>query len=152
MESVRRDARAAQEANQSLQDLVLRLQHGASTEAARSTRLRELEIAFELQNNEMQAMQRGKESAADAVQAHAAAWAAANHSDTSSSGNHFPRVLLWRNRRFSAWRTELVIKERVRLCKGAAFRTDDLPHGRRVRGQPKLSTRTSPLPHGFVYP
>ena len=30
-----------------------------------------------------------KESAADAVQAHAAAWAAANNSDTSSSGNHF---------------------------------------------------------------
>ncbi len=34
-------------------------------------------------------MQREKESAADAVQAHAAAWAAANHSDSSGSGNHF---------------------------------------------------------------
>ncbi len=89
MESVRRDARAAQEANKSLQEMVLRLQHGASTEAARSTRLRELEIAFEIQSNEMQTMQREKESAADAVQAHAAAWAAAIHSDTSSSGNHF---------------------------------------------------------------
>ena len=31
----------------------------------------------------------GKESAVDAVQAHAAAWAAANHSDSSGSGNHF---------------------------------------------------------------
>ncbi len=89
MESVKRDACAAREANQSLQDLVLRLQQGQDAEAARATRLRELELAFELQGNEMRTMQREKESAADAVQAHAAAWAAANHSDTSSSGNHF---------------------------------------------------------------
>ena len=33
-------------------------------------------------------MQRDEESAADAVQAHAAAWAAANHSDSSGEGNH----------------------------------------------------------------
>ena len=46
MESVRRDARAAQEANKSLQEMVLRLQHGDSAEFARATRLRELELAF----------------------------------------------------------------------------------------------------------
>ncbi len=56
MESVRRDARAAQEANQSLHDLVLRLQHGASAEAARVTRLRELELAYELQGNDIRSM------------------------------------------------------------------------------------------------
>ena len=58
MESVRRDARAAQEANQFLQDQVLQLQHGAIAEAARVTRLRDLELAYELQGNEMRAMQR----------------------------------------------------------------------------------------------
>jgi hypothetical protein len=83
MESVRRDARPACEANKSLQDLVLRLQQGQDAEAARATRL------LELQGNEMRTVQREKESAAGAVQAHAAAWAAANHSDTSSSGNQF---------------------------------------------------------------
>ncbi len=46
MDSVKRDARAAREANQSLQDLVLRLQQGSDAEAARATRLRELELAF----------------------------------------------------------------------------------------------------------
>ncbi len=46
MESVRRDARAAQEANKALQEMVFRLQHGDSAEVARTTRLRELEIAF----------------------------------------------------------------------------------------------------------
>ena len=46
MESVRRDARAAQEANQFLLDQVLQLQQGAIAEAARVTRLRELELAY----------------------------------------------------------------------------------------------------------
>ena len=53
MESVKRDARAAREASQPLQDLVLRLQHGSDAEAARAARLRELALAFELQGNEM---------------------------------------------------------------------------------------------------
>ena len=56
MESVRRDARAAQEANHFLQDQVLQLQQGALAEAARVTRLRELELAYELQGNEMRTM------------------------------------------------------------------------------------------------
>ncbi len=88
MESVRRDARAVQEANKSLQEMVPRLQHGGSAEVARTTRLRELEIAFELQSNEIRTMHREKESAAEAAQAHARDWAA-NKSDTSSSGNVF---------------------------------------------------------------
>ncbi len=45
MESVRCVARAAQEANQALQDMVFRLQHGDNAEVARNTRLRELELA-----------------------------------------------------------------------------------------------------------
>ncbi len=64
MESVRRDARAAQEANQLLQDQVLQLQQGAIAEAARATRLHELELAYELQGNEMRTMQRDKLRAA----------------------------------------------------------------------------------------
>ena len=69
MESVRRDARAAQEANTALQEMVFRLQHGDSAEVARTTRLRELELAFELQSNEIRAMHRDKESAVEAAQA-----------------------------------------------------------------------------------
>ncbi len=64
METARRDARAAQEANPSLQNQVLQLQHGALAEAARATRLRELELANELQGNEMRTMQREKLRAA----------------------------------------------------------------------------------------
>ena len=58
MESVRRDARAAQEASKPLQEMVFHLQHGDSTDVARTTRLRELELAFELQSNEIRAMHR----------------------------------------------------------------------------------------------
>ena len=132
MESVKRDARAAREANQSLQDLVLRLQQGVDAEAARATRLRELELAFELQGNGMRTMQReeGKRSRrGSGSRRRVGRRQQQRHLEQRKS---LPRALLWRNG-FSAWRTELVIQERVRLCKGDAFRTgDDLPHGRRV--------------------
>ncbi len=73
MESVRREARAtqeanvalqraAQEANKAFQEMVFRLQHGDSAEVARTTRLRELERAFELQSNEMSIMRRERET------------------------------------------------------------------------------------------
>ncbi len=45
-ESVRREARATHEANQALQEMVFRLTQGDNAEVARSTRLRELELAF----------------------------------------------------------------------------------------------------------
>ncbi len=97
MESVRREARAtqeanvalqraAQEANKALHEIVFRLQHGESAEVAPTTRLRELERAVELQSNELSIMRREKESAAEAAQALARDWAA-NKSETSSSGN-----------------------------------------------------------------
>ncbi len=100
VESARRDARAAYEVNKSLHDTVLRLQQdrdaeilrlrqGQDAEAARATRLRELEQAFELQANQLLTMQREKENAATAAQAHAAAWSAAHQSDSSGEGNHF---------------------------------------------------------------
>ncbi len=41
-----------------LQEMVFHLQHGDSTDVARTTRLRELELAFELQSNEIRAMHR----------------------------------------------------------------------------------------------
>ena len=85
MESVRRDERAALEANKQLQEFVLRLRHGASADSARADRLHELEIAFNIQNNEVQALQREKESAAQVAQARAAALAAA-HPGSSLSG------------------------------------------------------------------
>ena len=81
-ESVRRDARAAQEASKALQEMVLHLQHGDSAEVARTTRLRELEIAFELQSNEIRTMHREQESAVEAAQALARDWAASK-SDSS---------------------------------------------------------------------
>ena len=85
MESARRDGRVALEANKQLQELVLRLQHGASADSARADRLRELEIAFNIQNNVVQTWQREKESAAEVTQARAAALAAA-HPGSSLSG------------------------------------------------------------------
>ena len=66
--------------------MVFRLQHGDNAEVARTTRLRELERAFELQSNEMSIMRREKESAAEAAQA-LARDCAANQSETSSNGN-----------------------------------------------------------------
>ncbi len=132
MESVKRDARTAREASQSLQYVVLRLQQGVDAGAARATRLRELELAFELQGIEMRTIQREEESAADAVQAHAAAWAAANHSDTSSSGNHFHELSSGGTASQPGVLSSLP-KKAFGYAKRRAFRTsDDLPHGRRV--------------------
>jgi hypothetical protein len=89
VDSARRDARAAHEVNKSLHDTVLRLQQDREADAARATRYRELEQAFELQCNQLLVMQREKENAATAAQAHAAAWSAAQRSDSSGEGNHF---------------------------------------------------------------
>ena len=85
MESVRHYERVALEANKQLQELGLRLQHGASTDSARADRLRELEIAFNIQNNEVQTLRREKGNAAQVTQTRAAALAAA-HPGSSLSG------------------------------------------------------------------
>ena len=58
MESVRYYERVALEANKQLQELGLRLQHGASADSARADRLREIEIAFDIQSNEIATMKR----------------------------------------------------------------------------------------------
>ena len=94
MEHVRREASHAhhqemenmrREAQHALQEMASRHVREDQAEVARNTRLRELELAFELQGNEMRTLQREKESAAEAAQAHARQWAA-NKSDASSSG------------------------------------------------------------------
>ena len=108
MESVKRDARAAREANQSLQDLVLRLQQGQDAEAARATRRRELEIALELQGNELRTMQREKGKRGrrgSGSRRRVGRRQPLRHLEQRKS---LPRALLWRNG-FSAWRTEFVI-------------------------------------------
>ena len=57
-----------------------------TADVARAARLRELELAFELQGNELATLQRVKESASETALAHARHWTA-NKSDAGSSGN-----------------------------------------------------------------
>ncbi len=57
-----------------------------TADVARSSRLRELELALELQGNESARLQRERASASQSVLAHALTWAASK-SDSSSSGD-----------------------------------------------------------------
>ncbi len=79
MESVRREAHNA------LQEMASRLKREDHAEAARNTRLRELELAFQLPGNELRTLQREKERAVVSAHDRARVWAT-NKSDTSSSG------------------------------------------------------------------
>ena len=85
MENVRHYERVALEANNQLQELGLRPKSGASADSARADRLRELEIMFNIQHNEIETLRGEKENAAQAAQTRAAALAAA-HPGSSSSG------------------------------------------------------------------
>ena len=60
MEDARQSARVAHETNKQLQELVLRLQDQANADSARVDRLRELEIAFDIQCNEVIMLKRAK--------------------------------------------------------------------------------------------
>ncbi len=93
MEDARQNARVAQETNKQLQELVLRLQDQANADSARVDRLSELEIAFDIQNNEIITLQREKEASAHSAQARASAWAAAHPvSSSSGEGNQFQEL------------------------------------------------------------
>ncbi len=65
------------------QELALHHQGQAEAHSARGDRLREIEIAFDIQNNEIATMKRERDATALAAQARACAWAAAHPSSSS---------------------------------------------------------------------
>jgi hypothetical protein len=71
------------------QELALRQQGEAAAHSAQASRLREIEIAYDIQNNEIATMKRERESTLLAAQARACAWAAANPPSSSGEGNQF---------------------------------------------------------------
>ncbi len=71
------------------QELALRQQGQAAAHSAQADRLREIEIAFDIQNNEIATMKRERDATALAAQARACAWAAAHPSSSSGEGNQF---------------------------------------------------------------
>ncbi len=69
--------------------MALHHQGQAEAHSAREDRLREIEIAFDIQSNELATMKRERDATALAAQARACAWAAAHPSSSSGEGNHF---------------------------------------------------------------
>ena len=71
------------------QELALRQQGEAAAHAAQASRLREMEIAYDIQTNELSTMKIERQSNLLAAQSRAFAWAAANPSSSSGEGNQF---------------------------------------------------------------
>ncbi len=151
MENVRREAEnVRREAHNALQELASRYKREDQAEVARNTRLRELELAFELQGNEVRALQREKESAAESAHDRARLWAA-NKSDTSSSGGaRYYDISSGGTGASQPGVLNSLATNVFGYTKVTPFRDDRRPNGGRVRGGPRLPAQSSTIPHGSI--